>query len=72
VVVPLRQKDWPAQTVTVAGNINEAIDLLAEAVTLPQIEEEDYLALLNVGGDGAASSSNHCMRGQFSEFWLGA
>lgn len=71
VVVPLRQKDLPAQTVTIAGNINEAIDLLAEDVSLPQMQEEDYLALLNVGGYGAASSSNHCMRGQFSEYWLG-
>jgi diaminopimelate decarboxylase len=56
--------------ITVAGNINEAIDLLAEDVLLPPIQEGDYLALLNVGGYGSASSSNHCMRGEFSEYLL--
>ena len=56
------------QKKTVAGNINEAIDLLAEDVLLPPIYEGDYLALLNVGGYGSASSSNHCMRGGFSEY----
>ena len=55
---------------TIAGNINEAIDILAEDVLLPPIREEDYLALLNVGGYGSASSSNHCMRGEFSEYLL--
>jgi diaminopimelate decarboxylase len=58
------------EKVTIAGNINEAIDLLAEDVWLPPLAEGDYLALLNVGGYGAASSSNHCMRGQFTEYLL--
>ncbi|GAB4577840.1 MAG: diaminopimelate decarboxylase [Anaerolineales bacterium] len=71
VVVPLKPNDAPFERVTIAGNINEAIDLFAEDVSLPALAEEDYLALLNVGGYGAASSSNHCMRGQFNEFWLG-
>lgn len=60
----------PLAKVTIAGNINEAIDLLAEDAWLPQLAEGDYLALLNVGGYGAASSSNHCMRGQFAEYFL--
>jgi len=59
------------EPVTIAGNINEAIDLLAEEVWLPPLAEGDTLALLNVGGYGAASSSNHCMRGQFREYLLG-
>lgn len=71
VVVPLRPSAAPSERVTIAGNINEAIDLLAEDVDLPPLEEGDFLALLNVGGYGAASSSNHCMRGQFTEHWLG-
>ena len=58
------------QKKTVAGNINEAIDLLAENVLLPPIQEGDYLALLNAGGYGSASSSNHCMRGEFSEYLI--
>ena len=60
----------PLERVTIAGNINEAIDLLAEEAWLPPLVEGDYLALLNVGGYGAASSSNHCMRGQFVEYLL--
>ena len=71
IVAPLTNNpsaDW--QKKTVAGNINEAIDLLAEDVLLPPIQEGDYLALLNVGGYGSASSSNHCMRGEFSEYLI--
>jgi diaminopimelate decarboxylase len=62
--------DAPLRSVSVAGNINEAIDLLAEDVLLPVPEEGDYLALLNTGGYGAAASSNHCMRGQFVEYLI--
>ncbi len=71
VVVPLKHTAAPPELVTIAGNINEALDLLAENVWLPRLEEGDFLALLNVGGYGAASSSNHCMRGQFAEAWVG-
>lgn len=55
------------ERVTVTGNINEAIDLLAEDVEVPALEEGDYVALLNVGGYGSAAASNHCMRGAFRE-----
>jgi diaminopimelate decarboxylase len=71
IVAPLR---WPTgaarERVTVAGNINEAIDLLAEDATLPPIVEGDLIALLNVGGYGSSASSNHCMRGEFREYLL--
>jgi diaminopimelate decarboxylase len=71
VVAPLH---WPAgaarERVTLAGNINEAIDLLATDVALPPLAEGDLLALLNAGGYGSAASSNHCMRGEFREYLL--
>ena len=71
VVAPMRWPDGAAVSrVTIAGNINEAIDLLAEDVPLPPVVEGDVLALLNVGGYGSAASSNHCMRGEFSEYLL--
>jgi diaminopimelate decarboxylase len=71
VVAPLRWKGGAvAERVTVAGNINEAIDLLAEDVMLPPIAEGDLVALLNTGGYGSAASSNHCMRGEFREYLL--
>lgn len=53
--------------VTLAGNINEALDNWAEAVPMPPLAEEDCIAFLNAGGYGAAMSSNHCMRGDFTE-----
>ena len=71
IVAPLTGNAFAAhQKKTIAGNINEAIDLLAEDVLLPPIKEGDYLALLNAGGYGSASSSNHCMRGEFSEYLI--
>ena len=71
IVAPLKWKpDAPKEKITLAGNINEAIDILAEDVELPAVSEGDYLALLNTGGYGSASSSNHCMRGRFSEYLL--
>ena len=60
----------PPEQVTIAGNINEAIDLFAQDILLPPIREGDYLGFLNVGGYGSAASSNHCMRGTFSEYLL--
>lgn len=71
IVAPLEARD-PADCAiyTVTGNINEAIDVLAEDVVLPRLQEGDCLALLNAGGYGSAAASNHCMRGAFSEHWL--
>jgi diaminopimelate decarboxylase len=54
--------------VTIAGNINEALDILAENVHLPSVKEGDFLAFLNAGGYGASMSSDHCLRGGFLEY----
>jgi diaminopimelate decarboxylase len=71
IVAPLEWRpNRPKEKITLAGNINEAIDILAEDIELPSVSEGDYLALLNTGGYGSASSSNHCMRGKFSEYLL--
>jgi diaminopimelate decarboxylase len=71
VVAPLAVREGaPRERVTVSGNINEAIDLLAEDVEIPAVEEGDLLALVNVGGYGAAAASNHCMRGAYRELLL--
>jgi diaminopimelate decarboxylase len=58
------------QAVTIAGHINEALDLFAEDLPLPPVAEGDFLAILHVGGYGSANSSAHCLRGQFSEYLL--
>jgi diaminopimelate decarboxylase len=71
VVAPLRSRAGAAlERVTIAGQINEAIDLLAEDVEIPAVVEGDFLALVNVGGYGSAAASNHCMRGAYRELLL--
>lgn len=62
------QSRW--QAVTVAGNINEALDIWAEDHAMPPLYEGDRIALINAGGYGSAMSSNHCMRGGFVETLL--
>ena len=56
--------------VTIAGNINEAIDVLAEDIPLLPLREGDFLAVMNIGGYGSAMSSSHCLRGSFSEYLI--
>lgn len=58
------------QRCTIAGNINEALDLWAENVEMPPLSEGDFIAFLNAGGYGASMSSDHCMRGVFQEILL--
>jgi diaminopimelate decarboxylase len=71
VVAPLSLRPGAArERVTLSGNINEAIDLLAEDVEVPALAEGDFLALINVGGYGSAAASNHCMRGAYREVLL--
>ncbi|NNE93990.1 MAG: diaminopimelate decarboxylase [Verrucomicrobiales bacterium] len=71
VIVPCRPNSWAkTETVTVVGNINEALDQFEEEVELPPVMEGDRLAFLNAGGYGSSMSSNHCMRGEFSEYLI--
>lgn len=55
---------------TIAGNINEAMDIWYHDFPLPEVKEGDYLALLNSGGYSTAMASNHCMRGGYYERML--
>jgi diaminopimelate decarboxylase len=68
-----RADAWAAdrlQRVTIAGNINEALDIWADGIDLPPLAEGDHLVLLNAGGYASAMSSNHCMRAQAVEHLL--
>lgn len=56
--------------VTIAGNVNEALDLWAEDHPMPPLAEGDHIALINAGGYGSAMSSNHCMRGDYFELLI--
>ena len=60
-------RDGPWETVTIAGNINEALDTWAPGKPMPPLAEGDRIAFLNAGGYAASMSSNHCMRGAFEE-----
>lgn len=68
--VPAVRRAGPPATVTLAGNINEALDLWAEDVALPPLAERDVLCLLNAGGYGASMSSAHCLRSEVTEHLL--
>ncbi|MDH3343225.1 MAG: diaminopimelate decarboxylase [Gammaproteobacteria bacterium] len=68
--VPLFIDDMPLSTMTVVGNINEALDVWYENAQLPDLSEHDYLVLINAGAYSSSMASNHCMRGEFNEFLL--
>ncbi|GMU42477.1 MAG: hypothetical protein AMXMBFR25_04630 [Lysobacterales bacterium] len=70
VPAPARRRPGAAQTVSIAGNLNEALDLFAEDIGLPPLVEGDVLCFLNAGGYGASMASAHCLRTELSEHLL--
>lgn len=68
--VAVNLRDGPRQRITIAGNINEALDLWAEDVELSPLLPGDHLALLNAGGYGASMASRHCLRCEMKEHWI--
>lgn len=63
-------KEHSLTPATFAGNINEALDVLHEDLLFPEIDEGALLAFMNAGAYTSSMSSNHCMRGEFSEYLL--
>jgi len=68
--VPVIAKSRELKKTTLAGNINEALDIFYHDFLMEHVDEGEYLAFLNSGGYGAAMSSNHCMRGNFTEYLI--
>lgn len=60
----------PLLPATFVGNINEALDVLHDTLTFPEVQEGELLALINAGAYTSSMSSNHCMRGDFAEYLL--
>lgn len=60
------------QSVTVVGNINEALDVWYEDALLPDMSDEEHLVMINGGAYSSSMASNHCMRGEFKEILLGS
>jgi diaminopimelate decarboxylase len=56
--------------ITLAGNINEALDVWARDLAFPEVRKGDVVALLNAGGYASSMSSDHCLRGRFAEYLL--
>ncbi|XCN72131.1 MAG: diaminopimelate decarboxylase [Candidatus Electrothrix aestuarii] len=68
--VPLDLRDEVFSPMRVVGNINEAIDVWYDQSWMPDMDGQEYLALINAGAYSSSMASNHCMRGQFKEFLL--
>lgn len=68
--VPAVLRPGPPGTVTIAGNINEALDLWVADFNLPPVEERDLLVFLNAGAYGSSMASAHCLRTEMSEHLL--
>lgn len=65
--VPCLLRSGALQPVTIAGNINEALDVWVEDFPFPPVAEGDLVAILNAGAYSTAMASNHCVRGALSE-----
>jgi diaminopimelate decarboxylase len=57
----------PTVRCNVAGNLNEAGDVFARDLPLPELHEGERVALLPAGAYGATMASDHCLRGQVGE-----
>ena len=58
------------QNYRVVGAINEAVDVFIQEIRLPEIRTGEFLAFPAVGAYGATMASNHCLRGQFEEYFI--
>ncbi len=68
--LPLGDALGPTSPATVAGNINEALDVWYQDALLPDLSGERHLALINAGAYSASMASHHCLRGSFTETLL--
>ncbi|WP_017624910.1 diaminopimelate decarboxylase [Nocardiopsis chromatogenes] len=55
---------------TVAGDINEALDVWMSGHRMPRLRPGDRVALINSGGYAASMRSDHCLRGQAADVLL--
>jgi len=68
--VPALRLPGDCRSVSIVGNINEALDVWYANINMPPLAEGQTLALINAGAYSSAMASNHCMRGEFKEFLL--
>jgi diaminopimelate decarboxylase len=58
------------QKLSIVGNINEALDVWYENLEFTVSDDMTHIAIINAGAYSSSMSSNHCMRGKFSEYLL--
>jgi len=68
--VPASERSGELQKVTIAGHINEALDIFYRDIELPPLQEDDVLVFINAGAYSTSMASNHCMRGEYREYIL--
>ena len=61
----------PTGRVTISGHINEGDDLWAEDYPLPDVDEGDIVACINVGGYNQAMQMAHCLRPPAAAVYFG-
>lgn len=57
----------PMENYTIAGHMNEAIDIWGRRIPMPKLHEGDLLAFLPAGAYGSSMASDHCLRGTYKE-----
>lgn len=57
----------PMENYTIAGHINEAIDIWGRRMPMPKVHEGDLLAFVPAGAYGSSMASDHCLRGVYKE-----
>lgn len=65
-----RPLDGILRAYSVAGNINEAIDVFSRSAKLPDVQEGDLLAFYPAGAYGASMASDHCLKGLPAEVMI--
>lgn len=68
--LPAVRRNGATRRCTIAGHINEALDVWYRDIDLPPLCEDDILCLLNAGAYSTSMASRHCLRGEFREFLL--
>lgn len=66
-VIPLNYKGEDIEEVDIVGGICESGDFIAKNRNMPQINKEDYLAVLDTGAYGFSMSSNYNSRRRLPE-----
>lgn len=69
-ILPLKQKTGPQKPYDIVGPICESSDVLGRARVLPELEQEDYLAIAGAGAYGYVMSSNYNLHPPVKEHFI--